>query len=291
MNKNTVRELTAICKDKDIREILNIGLTTNGRIPDELGFYSLSSSEKFIFNMVMNPKTVLEDYFVSVGKNKLYIAINEYGKLMLQFNLTLNRNDVLLHEIFVTQKFIDLVNQNTKNELENNQKYLKEIEEFYERVDLVTVVDEVEEELNHIAPILLYIDDMLYTSLGKHNNLLKKLGSPSDDYILSNLKKLKIGEWSLSERKLIYFIYVLLQSGTSYRVEELNGFHLSYKTLFDFFENKLQKYSEILGLSFEKNSSCSLLSQAKEVNRLFARISEKISIYREITGINLNIVV
>ena len=49
MNKNTVLELKSVCKDKDVREILQIGLTANGRISNELGFYSLSSTEKFIF--------------------------------------------------------------------------------------------------------------------------------------------------------------------------------------------------------------------------------------------------
>lgn len=288
MNKNTVLELESVCKDKDVREILQIGLTANGRISNELGFYSLSSTEKFIFNMVMNPKVVLKNYFVPTGSNKLSIAINEYGKLMLRLNSSLNRNDVLLYETFVTQIFIDLVNQNTRKELANNEKYLKEIDEFYEHMDLIKIVDDVEEELNHIAPLLWYIDDTIYTSLGKHNNLLKKSGSLSDDYILSNLKKLELSKWSLSEKKLIYFAYVLLQSGTSYRVEEMNGFHLSYETLFEFFEGKLQKYSEVLGVYFEANTSCSLLDKAKKVNKLFIRVSEKMSIYREITGINLN---
>ena len=194
MNKNTVLELKSVCKDKDVREILQIGLTANGRISNELGFYSLSSTEKFIFNMVMNPKVVLKNYFVPTGSNKLSIAINEYGKLMLRLNSSLNRNDVLLYETFVTQIFIDLVNQNTRKELANNEKYLKEIDEFYEHMDLIKIVDDVEEELNHIAPLLWYIDDTIYTSLGKHNNLLKKSGSLSDDYILSNLKKLELSK-------------------------------------------------------------------------------------------------
>ncbi len=104
-------------------------------------------------------------------------------------------------------------------------------------------LDRIAFSLMHMAPVLLYVDDHVYSNLGKFGNLPGKSLSPDDKRcLLTRLKATAVAEWDPVDACFVACLYALLLSGPPVRAEEFNGSQLTPAALRAFLVERLAEY-------------------------------------------------
>ena len=94
---------------------------------------------------------------------------------------------------------------------------------------LDTVVAQVEDAVQHVEAVCLYIDDRIFSVVERFTNLVTtRRGSG----VLNELRTRHLSTWHPSECLLVAGLYTLYLSGRSIRFEEFNGCELSARNLF-----------------------------------------------------------
>lgn len=142
----------------------------------------------------------------------------------------------------------------------------------------------------HMAPVLLYVGDRVYSNLGKLSNLPgKSFNLGQTGCVLTDLANTPVAQWSPEDACLIACLGSLLASGPPVRVEEFNGTQLVPDRLEGFLRERLTAY----GAPVPERSGLSL---GPWLDRLAAACAEGRSrtlaagtvAYRVILGLNLH---
>ncbi|MEM9490422.1 MAG: hypothetical protein AAGC55_14845 [Myxococcota bacterium] len=156
-----------------------------------------------------------------------------------------------------------------------------------QRGGVAALLDELEVNLRHLAPLVGYVGDELYSAEGFWtNNLMPRSGS---DSVLDRLRAAAPGQWSRADRYFVFAIHILLQSGGAYRLEGMNGMQLDPCTIEGYLSHKAQAYAAaMVGATLDDFYQGNMLTKARCVGQLEARLRDQYVLYRVINGTSLN---
>lgn len=147
---------------------------------------------------------------------------------------------------------------------------------------LAAIIREVITAIDHTDPVLLYVEDALYTNFDRFNNLLPRSGGkPEERFLLSRLPGLPPAELGLGERRFLFCVHVLRRADLG--VEEFNGRQFTPWALRAFFDRKYLYYRTTAASS--EPWPTELMEQAACLRRMKARLRETHTVYRWINGI------
>ncbi|MFJ4655864.1 hypothetical protein ACIP5Y_31690 [Nocardia sp. NPDC088792] len=144
--------------------------------------------------------------------------------------------------------------------------------------------------LIHMAPVLFYVGDRVYSNLGRFTNLPGRslpVGAPGS--VLTGLAESAAAQWSPEDATFVVCLHALINSGTPVRAEEFNGLQLDPDAVVAFLEERVQAYgAQIPGLP--DGGIGARLDQLAEVcaRARTGLLREGATFYRVINGINLH---
>lgn len=153
--------------------------------------------------------------------------------------------------------------------------------------DLDAIVRAATDAIDHTDPVLLYIEDELYTNYDRFNNLLPKSGGKAEDrFLLCRLPGLPAAALSPGVRRFLFCMHMLAIAGL--RAEEFNGRQFTPWALRAWFGDKRLQYQ---GLGAGNESSAAtrwppdIGAQAEALRRMKDRLKETHTVYRWVHGV------
>lgn len=109
--------------------------------------------------------------------------------------------------------------------------------------DLADLLELLRNTLLHMAPVVLYRDDRVYTNFREQNNLTgKSLLAGHPNCALHGLESISVQEWSDDQVSLVACLALLSKSGGNHRIEECNGTQINLREVAAVFARKAQLY-------------------------------------------------
>lgn len=85
-------------------------------------------------------------------------------------------------------------------------------------------IDRIEHAVVHMAPVQIYVNEHVYSNLGKTSNLPgKSLPAGHERSVLTVLRGKPVADWAAEDACFVACLSILLQSGPPVRAEEFNG--------------------------------------------------------------------
>lgn len=159
-------------------------------------------------------------------------------------------------------------------------KYEEELEAFWSSVteaEKREIVEKVRDGIDHIDPVLIYVDDGTFTNFGPYNNLLRKPGA-----LLERLADTPIAEWLPNEKRFVGCFYWILRA--TLRGEEFNGLQLTPFTLHVHFDERFRRYCGLLGTK-TKEWPESLFEKAKLLSQMRQEVARDHLMCRWVNGL------
>jgi hypothetical protein len=159
-------------------------------------------------------------------------------------------------------------------------KYEEELEAFWANVteaEKREIVEKVRDGIDHIDPVLIYVNDATFTNFGPYNNLLRKPGA-----LLERLTDTPIAEWLPDEKRFVGCFYWVLRA--TFRGEELNGLQLTPCTLHAHFDERFRRYCQLLGTTTNEWPE-SLFDKAKLLSQMRPEIARNHLMCRWVNGL------
>lgn len=104
-------------------------------------------------------------------------------------------------------------------------------------------LDRIEFAVAHMAPVLLYVGDRVYSNLGKFSNLPgKSLSAGHERSVLTKLRGIPVTGWAPEDACFVGCLDVLMSSGPPVRAEEFNGMQLTPVPLAAFLAERIAGY-------------------------------------------------
>jgi len=150
-------------------------------------------------------------------------------------------------------------------------------------------LDRIQHTVLHMAPILIYVEDEVFSNLGKTSNLPgKSLAADSPRSRLNQLRRLPVGEWSPEDACFVACLHALLLSGPPVRAEEFNGAQLTPTALADFLAQRTAGYGAAAPIVRTPPHLADLAGLAMACATARTRaIVDGVTPYRVINGLNL----
>ncbi|GAF38663.1 hypothetical protein JCM14202_485 [Agrilactobacillus composti DSM 18527 = JCM 14202] len=149
------------------------------------------------------------------------------------------------------------------------------------------VVDMAEFFLAHMAPIIFYINENVYSNFDYLSNLYAKRRKDKDDFLFEKLRNTAIKDWKQEDLIFICFLNYLLSSGIQTRAEEFNGKQVSMSALVTYLERKNATYVDMGISDIEDFKSLTLDEKVRALRQKYAKIQERKIVYRRINGLSL----
>ena len=93
-------------------------------------------------------------------------------------------------------------------------------------------IERIAHAVVHMAPVLIYVGDRVYSNLRKYGDLPGRSFSVEDQHCLLNrLRRTPVEQWDPEDACFVVCCHALLMSGPTVRVEEFNGCQLIPTTL------------------------------------------------------------
>jgi len=268
---------------ESLSKVINCIVTFNDRLPLELGIRSLSYSQLAIQKIVGKTK-VLND--TDPSGNRCYVGIKSYGRLILTITPPLIEDkDRIIGTITLDKKDLDAIAYETNQLFLENKLCWEEARSFLkgalERGMLAEILESVESMIDHIDPILIYVEEETFSVFGKHNNLIEGRND-NENCLFSRLKTLHLEDWKAEEQLFIFCMEMLRRSGA--RGEEFNGSQLTPPILIEHFKKRLRTYSELLNISSAQPES--IEEFALLLKSLKDQLRQTNVVYRWVNGLN-----
>ena len=151
-------------------------------------------------------------------------------------------------------------------------------------------IDRIEHAVVHMAPILIYVHDRVYSNLGKLGNLPgKSLSVGHQRSLLTQLRGRPVAEWAAADACFVACLDALLSSGPPVRAEEFNGAQLDPDALARFLAERITGYGGAPTPAPAGRCLRDLEELAGSCSRLRARaVAAGLLPYRVINGLNLH---
>jgi hypothetical protein len=225
-----------------------------------------------------NPPRSLQDRSATLW----HIGIWDYGRIFLSDSLPLDRSCTILANFPVPEQICQQLNLQVQQAELEDARFELEVEEFFrnlddsQRHDLVSCVWH---GLDHIDPVLIYVNHATFTNFDFYNNLVTK-----PDSLLERLAD-SPQELRADEKRFGFCFYWILQAGL--RGEEFNGVQLTPALLDDHFSSCLLQYSHILNrVGFELPDS--IAGKAQCLRKVRQEIGRDFLTYRSVNGLNFH---
>jgi hypothetical protein len=271
-------------------EVVRLALTLDDRLPEEIGLLALTPADRSLVECARRPAVRLAAdaetgdrlYLTRTGRlaarpdgmqapagaeplGALRWAGEDPGDIRTRWQeLTANSEKEInaLHDEFA----------------------LEPVERVHERID------RIEYAVVHMAPVILYVNDRVYSNLGKTSNLPGKSLSVRHARSLLNIwRHTPVPEWAPEDACFVACLDALLRSGPPVRAEEFNGAQLTPATLTRFLVERVAGYGGEPPADSAPLSLTALDDLALTCARLRTRaVTGGTMPYRVINGLNLH---
>lgn len=154
-------------------------------------------------------------------------------------------------------------------------------------IDLRQKIARIGYYLNHMAPVIYYVGDHVYSNFDYLNNLTSNRINFKKNNLFEYWDSEDYRSWDKEDLIFICFLDYLLESGIQTRCEEFNAKQISLKILEKYFDIKHDEYlSEGIVIS-DYNYESSLESKAQSLKKEFALACDGRTVYRYINGLSL----
>lgn len=148
---------------------------------------------------------------------------------------------------------------------------------------LLSILDVVEYAIDHIDPVILYVEEEIFTNFDEYNNLLGRAAVKKPGYILTDLRSRPFAEWTSAERILVASVYLLATARM--RVEEFNAQQINLALV----EASLRARHETLcRLAGRPVEPVALADLPAAIAALRAAIRPEVFAYRLVNGLTFN---
>jgi hypothetical protein len=171
---------------------------------------------------------------------------------------------------------------------------LIEVREWLQSIsadELKRVLTELHMACAHAAPLLLYVNESVYSNFRK-NNLTGKVLLPSSEQSLFNQLPISARDrWSGDDAIFIYCAHLVMRSGGASRLEELNSTQLLPYRVAEYLARKAGQYRAFGGLNLDVTPPRGYEAKENRANILAANravMASRCLPYRRIWGLTLN---
>lgn len=255
-------------------------LTLGGRQSYDFGLRSLSQRQRVLLTLKRDVVPCPSSAINREG-NWWYVGIWDYGRMLLTDEPPARHCRRVIGLLPVSDEVSAQVASLTQESESVHDKPEREAERFLDGLEqgrAEELLQYVRNGIEHIDPVLIYVNDSTFTNFEPYNNLL---GKP--DRLFSKLRGLPAADWTPDERRFIACFCWLLQAGL--RGEEFNGLQLTPGTLDAHFDACLRRYAQVLALP-AIDSSLSIGEKARYVYELRREMRRKHFVYRRVNGLN-----
>lgn len=276
----------------DAAEVVRIALTLDGRLPEDVGLRAITSADLGVIELVRHsPVGLAPDADADLG-DRLFLT--RTGRLTVRLDGVPAPPDAdLLGTLQWGQEKPDDFRtrwQHTQAETENalralhRELALEPVDRIHERIR------RIEFAIVHMAPVQIYVNDRVYSNLGKSSNLPgKSLSVDNEESLLNIWRRTPVAEWTPEDACFVACLNALLLSGPPVRAEEFNGAQLDPTTLEQFLLERIVGY----GARPPADRSASSLLNLEERAVTCAQLRERalaggLVPHRVVSGLNLH---
>ncbi len=151
-------------------------------------------------------------------------------------------------------------------------------------------VARIEFAVSHMAPVLLYVGERVYSNLGKLSNLPgKSVSAGHERSVLTKLRDTPVADWAAEDACFVGCLDVLMSSGPPVRAEEFNGMQLTPEALAAFLAERIGGYGGTAESSYRPASLAGLTELAIACRQFREKaVSGGLRPYRVINGLTLH---
>ncbi|NVY96740.1 hypothetical protein HU830_06170 [Lactobacillus sp. DCY120] len=271
--------ISAVQQEENPFAVFSRLLTLDGILKKEDALKTLGFKEKAIYKLLSENKTGMNDIslFIFHHNNKIEVRDGE---------AVLDKNDQLAAKFKFSKKYWTKICQDSTRRIDDEGKLALHL--LKAKTNLNSVIDNIEFYLSHMAPIIYYVDEKVYSNFDYLSNLFTKRRRDQDKFLFPFLKTHALEQWSKEDIIFICFLDYLLSSGLQTRAEEFNGQQITITKLEKYLIEKHKTYLKMGVAEMDADfSSLSLLEKTEVLNREFKILSKNKIIYRDINGISL----
>jgi hypothetical protein len=226
-------------------DAVRIALTLDGRLDEPIGLAALSSADRIVIDVARTSGVRLDPD--ADGGDRLLLT--RTGRLTVRLGGNDGVEDayplgaLLWEGTGVDRSDLEVRWQGARNETTKTITAVHD-ELAREPVDRVLErIGRIEHAVAHMAPVLIYVDDNVYTNLGRLGNLPGKSMAVTDERsLLVRLRQVPVTEWNPADAVFIGCLAALLRSGPPVRAEEFGGMQLNPATLAPFLADLIAGY-------------------------------------------------
>lgn len=261
-------------------------LTFNDRLPLRLGLRSLSTPEVAILEKLKDR----EDFILSEqpeAPSAVTFGIRSYGRIILGIEPPARDDDLIFGHLSVDGRESDYIAAAGTLASRKTAGDVAKINQFFSSLtapQVREVVNTVEFMVDHIDPVLIYVNQELFSVFSRHNNLLDKRGG-GERHLFERLRSKPFVEWGDAEKTFIYCMYWLRQAGA--RGEEFNGLQLDVTALQCYLARAMQTLNAARTPQAPAPGDC-IAECAAYLNKQKSAAREEFIIYRTINGLTFH---
>lgn len=258
----------------------------DGRLPLALGLRCLSIRQQAALQ-VLGPRTEYHPAPSRPSEPALRLGMRSYGRLVLEPSPLFDEGDIEFGWIPVgaaEQARIDALEAGLRR---RHQEAQAEVDGFLGALgpeQLGEVLGTVAFMVDHTDPVLIYVDESVYTLFGRHNNLLEERKTGGSRFLFSELPKSPPSQWSRDDRTFIACMYWMKRAGL--RGEEFNGAQMGPLELHPFMDQRIRALAKALGRETPSLGTLDLASKAELAGGMKEEAREGHVVSRWVQGLN-----
>jgi hypothetical protein len=220
--------------DQRVRYLVSYG----GRYPVDQGLLSLSSLQKAALELL----GTRSDFSAAQPPLGLTLGMKTYGRLAFGPFASADEGDLGLGWLAMTEAEAAALRAAQSRHRAVFEESLAQADFFWgalPRTELDRILDRVRESLDHVDPVLIYVEDRTYTLFGGHNNLLaeRKTGR---DHLFEAIQDRPPADWRPEDRVFLFGLHLLREAGL--RAEEFCGRQLLMSSLDALLKERLEGF-------------------------------------------------
>lgn len=274
-------------------KVVRVALTLDDRFGEESGLGALTSADRVVVESVRLADVGLADVGQADGAaDRLFLTWT--GRLAVRLDGEPAPADAYL---LVGLKWADENSADVKSRSRAERDETgKQIRALHDELagepvgDVAGRLARIEYAVAHMAPVRIYVNDHVYSNLGKLSNLPgKSLSIGHRRSVLTQLRGKPVAEWAPEDACFVACLDVLLSSGPPVRAEEFNGTQLTPATLARFLIERMTEYGAAPACDQEAPSLRHLTALAATCSQLRKKaVASGQAPYRVINGLTLH---
>lgn len=205
-------------------DVIRSALTLCGRVDEDVGLAALTAADLAVIEVLRHSDARLDPDAEDGGR----LFLTNTARLAVRPEGTEPPLDAhpLGAVLLGAEESADLASR-WRSECEGTGKVLRALraELAGEPAEQVLArIDRIEHAVMHMAPVQIYVNEHVYSNLGKTSNLPgKSLSAGHERSVLTVLRGKPIADWAPEDACFVACLSILLQSGPPVRAEEFNG--------------------------------------------------------------------